>query len=324
MNKITIVIPNYNGEKYIPQCLKALDRQEMKDFKVIIVDNGSDDNSVATAKSCPHSFAMDIIELNSNYGFSKAVNQGIMASESEYVILLNNDTSVERHFTQELVARLEGQEDIFSAQALMLNYSDRRLVDSAGDWLCVLGWAFSRGKDKKASGYDRECDIFSSCAGAAIYRRSVFDEIGLFDEDFFAYLEDVDIGYRARLYGYRNVYAPKAKVLHVGSGASGSRHNAFKVSLSARNSILVMYKNFAVWQMIINFLPVMAGIAVKTVFFAKKRLAGEYIKGIVSAISKAREVERVKVPEGKGGNYAVMEKELLVNALRRIGFDPAR
>lgn len=316
MSKVSVIIPNYNGEKCLKECLESLKKQDYEDFDVIIVDNCSEDASLQVIEENEGELPLEVIPLDNNYGFAKAVNDGIKASKSEYVILFNNDAVAGRHMVGALTDRLERENDVFSAQAMMLQYNNRKLIDSAGDYFCALGWGFARGRDEAAARYNEECDVFSACAGAAIYRRSVFDEIGYFDENFFAYLEDVDIGYRARLYGWRNVYEPKAKALHIGSAVSGSRHNAFKVSLSSRNSMLLMYKNFTTWQKAVNLLPVCAGIVIKTLYFARKRLAGAYLKGIFSAFFKIKDLK--KTPDAAGASPEI-EKELLRNMFRRLG-----
>lgn len=318
MRKVSVVIPNFNGAKFIPECFEALRKQSFKDFDVIFVDNASEDESIELARSCSKGLSLRVIALDINYGFAKAVNEGIKASDAEYVILLNNDTKAGAHFAEELVLAIDGHKDIFSAQAHMLQYHNSRLTDSAGDYFCLLGWAFSRGKDKPARLYKEDCDIFSSCAGAAIYRRAVFEKIGYFDEKFFAYLEDVDMGYRARLYGYRNIFAHKAKVLHVGSGASGSRHNSFKVSLAARNAVFVMYKNFAPWQKAVNFIPVLAGILIKALFFASKGLGKDYVKGVFSAAGGLSGIKKTDFGGICADNSREVQKELFGNVMKLL------
>ena len=317
MYKVSVVIPNFNGEQYIDECMTALRKQTEKDFEVILVDNASEDDSVAVFESYGD-MNISTILLDENYGFSRAVNEGIKASAAEYVILLNNDTHVGKRFVQALVEAMEEDDNIFSAQAHMLQYSDRSLTDSAGDYFCALGWGFSKGKDENASKFTEKRDVFSACAGAAIYRKSIFEEIGYFEEAFFAYLEDMDMGYRARLHGYRNVFAPEAKVLHIGSASTGSRYNEFKTRLSARNSMLVMYKNFAGWQFLINMPFILAGIMIKSVFFAKQKLLKAYLKGILEAFVTARKVERQKSEDIKK-NYGTIQKELMKNILIRTG-----
>ena len=317
MYKVSVVIPNFNGEKHIDKCMVALRSQTETSFEVIMVDNASSDNSVEIFEKYKD-LNIRLIKLDENYGFSRAVNEGIKASEAEYVILLNNDTHVGKNFVKALIDAMDEDDSIFSAQAHMLQYSDRSITDSAGDYFCAMGWGFSRGKDEKASKFTEKREIFSSCAGAAIYRKSAFEEIGYFDENFFAYLEDMDIGYRAKLYGYKNVFVPQAKVLHVGSASSGSRYNEFKTKLSARNSMLVVYKNFSKWQILVNLPFILAGIGLKSVFFAKQKLLKAYLKGILEAFVTARKVERHK-SEDIRVSYGAIQKELMKNILIRTG-----
>lgn len=319
MHKVSIVIPNYNGEKYIKECMDSLLVQTEKNFEIIIVDNGSEDKSLDVFSQYEDKMEIRYIKNQVNFGFAKAVNQGIQLAVSPYVILLNNDTKAGRRFVEELVHAIEIDKDIFAAQALMLQYNDKKLVDSAGDGFCALGWGFSMGKDEPAIKYRNEKEIFSACAGAAIYRKCIFEEIGYFEEAFFAYLEDVEIGYRARLRGYKNIIVPSARVLHVGSASSGSRYNEFKVQLSSRNTMLLMYKNFAGWQWVVNFIPILTGIAIKSVFFARKKLFVPYIKGIFNAFSKFKELERTKDADERPLLFGKMQKKLMINVLKRIG-----
>lgn len=319
MSRVTVVIPNYDGKKYIKDCFVSLSRQEYRDFQVVFVDNGSKDASLESAKKYQEGLKVQYVCLDKNYGFARAVNEGIRLSDSEYVILLNNDTKAGRHFIGELVSAMDEDDNCFSAQAKMLQLQDESIMDDAGDFFCITGWAYARGKDKKACHYTQKEDVFSCCAGAAIYRKSMLKKTGLFDENFFAYLEDVDIGYRARLCGYRNIFVPEAKVLHMGSATSGSRHNEFKVRLSARNTIYVLHKNFSPVQKVINFIPVLAGMLVKLCFFAPKGLAKAYVSGILEGL---RTKNSLKVPDSEiidRKNYRIIEKELIKNFFRRFG-----
>ena len=211
MQEVTVVIPNFNGMAYLDGVLSSLERQTIRNFEVILVDNGSTDGSCAFV-SAEYPW-VHMIQLPENYGFSRAVNEGIHAARSPYVLLLNNDTEAEPDFLEEMVAALRRHKKAFSCQAKMIQLHDRDKMDDAGNYYCALGWAFARGKGKDIRHYDREQKIFSTCAGAAIYRKKFIDRIGDFDEEHFAYLEDLDIGYRARICGYQNWYAPKAKVL---------------------------------------------------------------------------------------------------------------
>ena len=274
---VTVIIPNYNGLKFLKDCLQGLEKQSYKEFKVIVIDNGSDDGSVNFLKE---EKGIELIALEKNIGFCGAVNLGIKSANTKYVILLNNDTIVYPKYIEMLVKHMQEKDDVFSTSAQMIKMHDESLIDNAGDLYCALGWAFARGTGKKNEKYSKEHEVFSSCGGAAIYRREIFQEIGYFDEAHFAYLEDVDIGYRARIFGYHNEYEPEAKVLHYGSGFSGSKHNEFKVKLASKNSIFLIWKNMPFLQIIINLPFLVVGFLVKTVFFTKKGLGSVYIKGL--------------------------------------------
>lgn len=291
MQKAAVIIPNLNGETYIRACLDSLRNQDTGDFTVIVVDNGSTDGSSGIIREeYPE---VQLIELDRNYGFCKAVNEGIRATDTEYVILLNNDTEAAPGFVRKLVEAMEGKEQIFSCQARMRQMDHPDKMDDAGNYYCALGWAFTVGRGEPSEKYSRPAKIFSSCGGACIYRRKVLDQIGLFDERHFAYLEDVDLGYRAKITGYENWYAPEAEVLHKGSATSGSRHNAFKVYHASRNNLYLIYKNMARWQILINLPFFAAGCMIKCLYFSLKGLGGSYLKGLWHGILLAREGEKV-------------------------------
>ena len=159
--------------------------------------------------------------------------------------------------------------------------------------------------------YRRSSRVFSACAGAAIYRREVFEEIGYFDEMHFAYLEDIDVGYRARIAGYDNIYCPAALVWHVGSGTSGSKYNSFKVKLAARNNVYLNYKNMPCLQLIINAIPIAAGIFVKYSFFRKSGFGKDYLEGLKEGIRTAKKCKKVAYRPERLKNYLAIELELL-------------
>ena len=282
MKEITVVIPNWNGKKYLCSCLLALYESTEIEMDVIVVDNGSTDGSIEEVRNAYPE--VSIIMLDKNYGFSKAVNEGIKRARTPYVLLLNNDTNVERGFVEALLKRIESDTTIFSVEAKMLQYQNPQKIDSAGTFYNMLGWAYARGKGSSDEKYNEGCESFAACAGAAIYRKSVFDEIGLFDEVFFAYLEDIDIGYRARIHGYRNLYEPKARVLHVGSASSGGRYNQFKIRNSARNNIYLIYKNMPCWQIVLKIPVLLLGFSIKFIYFVWKGFGAEYLSGLKDGV----------------------------------------
>jgi len=327
MIRTTVIIPNYNGIDYIEACLDSLDKAfKVGDgFEVVVVDNGSEDGSDEIVKKRESNGHIRLISLDRNTGFSYAVNRGIEASRTEYVLLLNNDITVEEDFVFELEKAISQDESIFSVNSVMRQMADPSYLDGLGDYYCALGWAYAAYKGKKTE-YVRKLPkgkkIFSACGGASIYRKNVFEEIGMFDEEHFAYLEDVDIGYRARLRGYKNILCTTAFCNHAGSASSGSRYNEFKIGLASKNSIYIVYKNMPLLQLVINLPFLIIGFTVKALFFAVKGYGGTYIKGIkqgfgVCFSSKGRRHKfgfRTKyLPQ-----YISVQVELWANIIRRL------
>ena len=309
--KVTIVIPNYNGKHFMEPCLASLEKQTFHDFKILVVDNASTDGSLEYMKE--NYPAIEVIALDKNYGFSKAVNVGIRHSRTPYVILLNNDTTVDPHYVEEMVGAIERSPRIFSVSSKMIQMYHPELIDSAGDLYTVIGWGICRGTGRPVTNYTKADEIFTACAGAAIYRRSAFEKIGYFDESHFAYLEDIDVGYRAKIYGYKNMYCPTALVYHVGSGTSGSKYNSFKVKLSARNSVYLNYKNMPLLQLILNLIPLVLGYLVKYAFFLKKGWGKDYKEGVTEGLKTMKAQKKVPFRLKHLLNYLMIEIELIVH-----------
>ena len=293
MKKASVVIPNWNGMRFLKDCLDALRLQDTDDFETLVIDNASEDESVAFIKENYPEVRVEVME--ENLGFSGGVNEGIRLSEAPYVLLLNNDTEVTPSFVREMTTAIEKDPKAFSVSAKMLKFHERDRIDDAGDLYTLLGWGAQRGVDRRADEkrYEKPCTVFSACAGAAIYRKEVFDRIGLFDRMHFAYLEDIDVGYRAMLYGYKNVYAPKAVVYHVGSGTTGSKYNDFKVRLAARNNIYLLRKNMPLFQRILNGPWLLLGRGLKRLFFKKRGFLEAYDAGLKEGRETADRLARV-------------------------------
>lgn len=317
--EVSVVIPNYNGMKYIEACLDSLYSGSMVP-EIIIVDNASTDGSAELIEQkYPR---CRLIRFKENTGFCGAVNEGIRLADTEYILLLNNDTEVDKDFVKNLYEAIKANKQAFSVASKMLSLHQPNIIDDAGDLYCALGWAYALGKGKNKAIYDKPAEIFAACAGAAIYRKEVFEIIGCFDENHFAYLEDIDIAYRARLRGYHNYYTPDAIVYHAGSAVSGSRYNDFKVRLAARNSIYLIYKNMPLLQIILNLPLLLAGIFIKWLFFIKKGMGKTYIQGIKEglqlSLSAKGKAKKVKFHPGYMGSYIKIQLELWINTIRRI------
>ena len=314
--EVSVVIPNFNGIAFLDSVLASLEGQTLSNFEVILVDNGSTDGSCSfVTANYPW---VHLIELSENFGFCGAVNAGIRAAKAPYVLLLNNDTEVKEDFVEEMLAAIRRHKNAFSCGARMVQYHDRDRLDDVGNYYCALGWAFARGRGEDIHAYETEDKIFSACAGAAIYRKKIIEKIGYFDEEHFAYLEDTDIGYRARIYGYENWYAPKAIVYHVGSGTSGSRYNQFKTRYSSRNNIYLIYKNMPLLQIILNLPFLVAGFLVKFLFFAVKGMGKEYAAGIKNGFSISMKNKKVPFRMKHLPNYCKIQLELWINIVRRF------
>ena len=322
--KVSVIIPNYNGKQFLEACVDSLFKPSVRSFEVIIVDDASADSSAeALMEKYPQDNGLPAVRYlfhKKNRGFAASVNDGIKAAASEYVLLLNNDTVADKFFVENMWREIHRRGDVFSVSAKMLNMHEPEKMDDAGDYFCALGWAFSDARDKDAERYAKRREVFSACGGAAIYRKEVLLKLGGFDEAHFAYLEDVDLGYRALWQGYRNIYSPGAAVLHAGSGSSGSRYNEFKLGLTVRNQVYLVYKNMPLWQMILNFCPLMAGWIIKAVFFARKGMGAAYIKAFAGGIrlcreNKAKRVDFSRIPLKR---QLYMQYLLLKYTLRRF------
>lgn len=313
MSDVTIVIPNYNGISFLDACLRSVSKQTGVSAEILVVDNGSTDGSQDFVRK--HFPEVRLFCLKQNYGFCGAVNKGIEKAGSPYVILLNNDTEVRPDFAKKLLDAMKDDPQRFSCAAKMIQYQNRSILDNAGDFYCALGWGIARGKGKPLNSYPSAGRIFSSCAGAAIYRRDLVRRLGGFDEAHFAYLEDMDISWRAKIHGFYNWYVPEAEVFHIGSATSGSRYNHFKVVHSAGNNVYIIYKNMPFLQILLNLPFLLVGFLVKYLFFVRKGLGKDYREGLLRGIALCRNHPDRKVGfcTGHFFNYLKIQLELWKN-----------
>jgi GT2 family glycosyltransferase len=243
---VAVVIPNWNGRHLLPACLAALSQQSYPDFEMVIVDNGSTDGSIDwITETHPQ---VRLLVNQENQGFAAAANQGIRATAGRYVALLNSDTQVDTNWLAALVEAAEANAEVGMCASKML-FSDRpEVINSTGICLDLAGIAWDcRGGSPNDDSDQEPQEVFGPCGGAALYRREMLDEIGLLDEDFFAYLEDVDLAWRARRAGWRALYVPTARVLHHHS-ATGVEGSPFKSFHLGRNKIWLLVKNYPFGQ----------------------------------------------------------------------------
>lgn len=240
---ISIIIPTWNSAEYLPACLSSLAKQTLRDFEIVIVDNGSIGFDEGKITSEWPSLDIREVPLKENMGFAVACNIGVQSARGEWLAFLNADAFPEPDWLESFVAAQKEYPHAGAFGSLILQDAHPSLVDSAGDVYHMSGAAW-----KGYSGYpaakvpSNPRRIFAPCAAAAFYRRDVFLEIGGFDEDFFSYFEDVDLGFRLNLYGYQCIFLPDARVRHVGSASTG-KDSDFALYHYHRNYIWSFIKN---------------------------------------------------------------------------------
>jgi len=241
MSIVNVIIPNLDGEELLPICLETLRRQTFKDFDITVVDNGSQDGSLNLLRERYQE--VRIIPLDRNYGFSAAVNRGIEATNKEFISLLNNDIELNPKWLEELHQALVEHPEVGACGPKLMRYLERNRINvlgirmnSNGEVEIIGGGEVDRGQ------YEDMRYVFGVSAGAALYRRRMFEEIGFFDETFFASFEDVDLSFRAQLAGYKSLYVPKAIGYHM-VGVTIKKKKYFPTYLNNRNKIFYICKN---------------------------------------------------------------------------------
>jgi hypothetical protein len=240
---VSVIVPNWNGMRFVGMCLDSLAQLLFEKFEVIVVDNGSVDGSrEMIEEKYPW---VRLLKMPDNMGFAIACNEGIKASNAEYVVLLNNDIEVAPDWLSELYEGMERHPECGMGTTKMMFLDNREVFYNTGDLFHSWSSGGGRGQGEKDNGqYNEEDYVFGACAGAGIYRKELFQQIGLFDEDFFIFAEDVDLNMRSQLQGLKAVYLPKSKVFHIGTATVGLYSDRY-VYLCKRNDIWVFIKNYS-------------------------------------------------------------------------------
>lgn len=236
---MSVIIPNYNGEHFLAQLLDALAAQTFRDFETIIIDDASTDSSVALVEeNYPD---VRLIVNRRNRGFVANCNTAVDVADGRIVVLLNNDTEPEPTWLEVLARTFCINPDAAAVTSKMLLFSERGKLHTTGDMLGRNGLPQNRGVWEPDNGqYDQQIEVFSGCGGGTAYRRDVWQALGGFDEDFWMYLEDVDLGFRSRLMGWQTILAPDARVYHHLSASGGDRLSSYYVG---RNTVWMIAKN---------------------------------------------------------------------------------
>lgn len=294
MELISVIVLNYNGKGFLNSCLSSLASQTYSDFEVIVVDNGSRDGSPEyIEENYPW---VRLAKNDENLGFAGGTNVGIRAAKGEFIITLNNDSRADSRFIEELIKPMADPE-VGVCAAKML-FPDGR-INSAGICISRSGAAWDRGMFEPDRGqYEFVEEVFGACAGAALYRREMLDEIGLFDEDFFLYLEDVDLAFRARLAGWKCLYVPGARVIHHHGGTAGVGSD-LAVYYGNRNIVWYPIKDFP-FRLLITSLPFIVARNLAVIpYYALRGQGGvilksklDALKGVVKMMEKRKDVVR--------------------------------
>jgi GT2 family glycosyltransferase len=241
--RVTAIVLNYNGRALLEVIMPSLAAQRYRDFATVVVDNGSrDDSRQYLAERWPD---VQVIPIPRNVGVAAALNCGIRAARGEFVALLNNDVELDQNCLGELLDALARYPEAAVAATKLVDFYNRALLDGAGDVYEWTGVADRRGQGVRDVGqYDSPRAIFGACGGAALYRRTAVETIGPFDEQFFAFKEDVDWSFRAQLLGFTCRYVPSAIAFHMGSATLGRGPGDFTLYQNWRNGIWVVAKNY--------------------------------------------------------------------------------
>jgi GT2 family glycosyltransferase len=320
---ISVIVVNFNGCHHLKTCLTSLQKQSLRDFETILVDNGSGDGSFEyVQREFPW---VKGLSLDKNLGFAGGNNRGILKARGEYIALLNNDAEADEHWLEELYGEMKHNPSVGMCASKMFTFHNRTKLDSVGDYYTVAGDAGKIGEGQK-DGHKAHSKryVFGACAGAALYRRDLFEEIGLFDEDFFCYLEDIDLSFRAQLAGYKCLYVPSAVVYHKAS-ATEKPGSPFLTYYIHRNSELVYYKNMPAFLILKYFHTYLAIRMLAAFYWILKGRGILYFKGKLSFLAllgqtmkKRKEIQKRR---SVSVSYieSILDKQWLSAQLRRKG-----
>ncbi|MCH6269417.1 glycosyltransferase family 2 protein [Neobacillus citreus] len=321
MPMISVIIINWNGINHLEKCLSSVEAQTYKNYEIIFVDNNSKDNSIQYVKdNYPN---IKIIKLDDNYGFCKANNIGIKSSNGQFIALLNNDTEVDKDWLLELVKPIKREKNIKFVASRMMLFKDRGKIDNIGVDYTISGSVIERGRFQKLSNeHIVEKETLIACAGAALYNKDFFDEIGWFDEDFFYSYEDIDLSLRAYLYGGKGAYAPRSIVYHKLSATRknsplntyySQRNNEFVWLLNTPTSLLLLLSPFRLIYFIGSMLYFTRQGEVKA--FLKAKI--DVLRNLNRIVIKRKKVQSNKVLSARE-YLRLMKKGFFLNKIKKL------
>ncbi len=293
---VTVVIVNYNAGEMLAKSVASLGKQTLYPDRIILIDNGSTDGSV---EKVPQIDKLEIQLMNANLGFAKGNNHAFRQIDTEFIALLNPDAFAEPEWLENLMKAARDFPKVGAFGSRQLSDSDPAIIDDIGDAYHVSGLAWQTAHDiRQRPDHLVGREIFTPCAAASFYRKSVLDEVGELDEDFFCYMEDVDLGFRIRLAGYPIRYVPDAVVRHVGSATSGGKQSDFAVYYGYRNQLWTFVRNMPGPLFWIFFPAHIAVTCILILLFSKKgrwrvilRSKRDAFKGLPLAWQKRKETQ---------------------------------
>ena len=314
---VSVIIVNYNNKNYLINCLKSVFESNYPHFEVVLVDNASFDGSIKDVeKNFAYQASLKIIRNSQNVGFASGNNIGILYSKGEYLVFLNNDTEVDKNWLSELVRAFES-DDVGAVQCKLLYLHDKEHFDSAGCFIDFLGFPLIRGLNEKDNGqYDLIDEIFYGKGAALAARRSLLDEIGCFDDDYFLYFEETDLCWRMHLKNLKVVYAPESIVFHAGE-ASISKKSVQKSLLpnyhKHKNHITTLIKNYEL-QNLVKYLPVMLFVKTLTDFLYFRSDNFVRIRAILYNLKNVKKIykKRLEVQKFRRTNDASIFKQKII------------
>lgn len=311
MSLVSIIIVNYNGRHLLKECLESIYNQSYPSIEIIMVDNDSKDGSVEfIAQLFPD---VKVVKLHTNTGFSGGNLEGFKYTDGDYIMLINNDVVIDKDCISNLVASMEKRYDVGIGAAKILVYG-KDSIDSAGDGFSTLLKGFKRGEGLQSNNYDKEEYIFGACAGAAIYRRQMIEDIGFFDDDFFLIHEDTDLNFRAQLSGWKVLYIPSAVVYHKVRSTIGNMSDT-AIYYSLRNSELLRIKNIPSGIFLRCFPAFILVVILDFLYFSiKHRKIGIYLKAKIDAIKL--------MPSMLKKRKLIMSKKMVTNKYMRSLMTP--
>lgn len=297
---ITVIIINWNSEELLAECLRHVERQTVQPARVLVVDNASSDDSASSANAFAN---VTVLRMKANLGFAAGNNRALAESNTEFVALLNPDAFPEPDWLEHLLAAASSQLDVAAFGSRQLCQGSPEILDGIGDSYHMSGLVWrERHGGLAAKGDMIQQEIFSPCAAAALYRRQALVDVGGFDEDYFCYVEDVDLGFRLRLAGHKAMYVPDAVVRHVGSASTGGQNSDFSVYHGHRNLVWTFVKNMP-GALFWLFLPlhVLLNLATVGVFMARGqgkvilRAKWDAVKGLPQMWAKRKQIQAGRV-----------------------------